>query len=116
MMDTEYSIWLLIFIALMAVLYSSVGHGGASGYLAAMALFGLSPEVMKPAALTMNVFVAGLVLFRLVRAHYFNWQPFLPLALASVSMAYLGGSITLVDTAYRYVVGVALIVAALRFL
>jgi len=100
----------------MAVLYSSVGHGGASGYIAAMALFGLSPEVMKPAALTMNIFVAGLVFFRLARAQYFNWRLFLPLAAASMPMAYLGGSVTLFDTTYKYIVGTALLVAALRFL
>ncbi len=59
-LDSVSFMWLLAFIALAALLYSSVGHGGASGYLAAMALFGLVPAAMKPAALIMNIFVAGL--------------------------------------------------------
>ena len=63
---------LLAFIAFAALLYSSVGHGGASGYLAAMALFGVTPVFMKPAALAMNIAVAGLVFYRLWRAGYFN--------------------------------------------
>ena len=63
---------LLLALFVMAVLYSSVGHGGASGYLAAMALFSLSPESMRPAALVMNIFVAALVWLRLYRAHYLD--------------------------------------------
>ena len=59
---------LLAFIALAATLYSSVGHGGASGYLAAMALFGLAPVFMKPAALAMNIAVAGLVFTGILRS------------------------------------------------
>lgn len=99
-----------------AVLYSSIGHGGASGYLAAMALFGLSPEIMKPAALTMNIFVSAFVLFRLVRAGYFNWRLFYPFALTSIPLAWLGGSIQLSNSTYKYIVGIALLIAALRFL
>lgn len=112
----EIPVALLLLVLVTAVLYSSVGHGGASGYLAAMALFGLSPAIMKPAALAMNVLVAGLVLTRLVRAGYFNWRLFLPFALASVPLAYIGGTLTLTDTSYRYIVGAALLIAALRFL
>jgi hypothetical protein len=62
LLDPSISLWLLLFVASMAILYSSVGYGGASGYLAAMALFGLEPDMMKPAALTMNIFVTVLVL------------------------------------------------------
>ena len=102
----------LIFIA--AVLYSSVGHGGASGYLAAMALFGMAPAAMKPLALSMNIAVAGLGFIRLYRAGYFNGRLFAPFALGSVPAAYIGGAWKLHDTTYRYIVGVALIVAAIR--
>ncbi len=116
MLIEEIPVALLALVFLTAVLYSSVGHGGASGYIAAMALFGLSPAIMKPAALTMNVFVAGLVLLRLVRAGHFDWRLFLPFALASTPLAYLGGAWTITDISYRYVVGVALLIAALRFL
>jgi len=116
MFETDYSVWLLLLVLAMAILYSSVGHGGASGYLAAMALFGLSPETMKPAALTMNIVVSGFVLYRLVSAGYFNWRLFYPFALASIPLAYLGGSIQIADSIYKYIVGIALLIAALRFL
>lgn len=99
----------------MAMLYSSVGHGGASGYLAAMALFGLSPDVMKPAALTMNLFVASLVLFRLYRADYFSWQLFIPIALASMPLAFIGGMLLPQDSTYQYIVGAALLLASVSF-
>ncbi len=97
-----------------AVLYSSVGHGGASGYLAVMALVGLSPLAMKPAALAMNIAVAGLVFARLARAGYFDWRLFLPFALGSIPLAALGGAWTLTDSGYRIIVGAALLLAAAR--
>jgi len=111
--SVDYSLLLLFLIAVMAVLYSSVGHGGASGYLAAMALYGLAPDVMRPAALTMNVFVAGFVLLRLSQAGYFNGRLFLPIAVASMPMAYLGGSLVLDDTLYKAIAGAGLLLAAL---
>jgi len=111
----EYFALLLMMVGMMAMLYSSVGHGGASGYLAAMALFGLAPDVMKPAALTMNIFVASLVLVRLYRAHYFSWKIFLPLAVASMPMAFWGGTLTPDGSTFQYVVGAALLVASFTF-
>lgn len=96
----------------MAVLYSSVGHGGASGYLAAMALFSLAPETMRPAALVMNIFVAGLVWLRLYRADYFDWRVYLPLAVSALPMAYIGGTIQLSASLYYYIVASALLFAA----
>lgn len=107
---------LLILIALAALLYSSVGHGGASGYLAVMALLGATPATMKPAALVMNIFVAGLVAWRLYRAGYFNARLFWPFALGSIPFAFVGGLLTLPANFYRYLVGVALLLAALRLL
>jgi len=108
--------WLLAFIAVAAMLYSSVGHGGASGYLAAMALFGVSAALMKPAALVMNIVVAGLVFVRLWRAGFFHARLFWPFALGSIPLAYLGGAIQLHERAYQYLVAVALLVAAWRLL
>ena len=102
----------LIFIA--AVLYASVGHGGASGYLAAMALFGVAPTAMKPLALSMNIMVAGLGFARLYRAGYFRFRLFWPFALGSIPAAYLGGAWQLTDTTYRVIVGIALLFAAVR--
>ncbi len=95
------------------MLYSSVGHGGASGYLAAMALFGMEPAMMKPAVLTMNIFVTTLVLARLARAGYFNWRLFLPFAAGSLPLAFVGGALTLNASAYRVIVGLSLLLASL---
>lgn len=116
LLDPSISPWLLLLVAAMAVLYSSVGHGGASGYLAAMALFGLVPAVMKPAALTMNIFVTVLVLWRVSRAGAFNWRLFLPFAVASVPMAFIGGAYTINSSVYRIMVGLALLLAMWRLL
>jgi uncharacterized membrane protein YfcA len=103
---------LLIFVA--ALLYSSVGHGGASGYLAAMALFGLAPASMKPTALILNLFVAGLGTFRYARAGYFSWNVFWPFAIFSVPCAFYGGTYQLHDRTYKFILGVALLFAAWR--
>ena len=107
---------LLAFIALAATLYSSVGHGGASGYLAAMALFGVAPLVMKPAALAMNIAVAGLVFYRLWRAGHFDARLFWPFAAGSIPLAFVGGALTLPGGIYKILVGVTLLVAASRLL
>jgi len=114
LLDPFVSNWLLFFIAIAAILYSSVGHGGASGYLAAMALFGLEPALMKPAALTMNIFVTVLVLSRMSRTGFFNWRLFLPFAVASVPMAYIGGAYTINSSDYKVMVGISLLLAMWR--
>lgn len=114
--DAEFSWLFLSAIAVAAVLYSSVGHGGASGYLAVMALYGLDPSIMKPAALTMNVFVTALVLVRLSRAGHFNWRLFTPFIITSIPLAFVGGSVTLDSSVYKIIVGLALIVAMWRLL
>ncbi len=103
---------LLIFAA--AMLYSSVGHAGASGYLAAMALFGLAPAVMKPTALTLNILVATIATVKFYRAGYFSWRLLLPFAVASIPCAFIGGYITLPGHAYKTIVGVILLFAAYR--
>lgn len=112
--DTE-SLLLATLILAAALLYSSVGHGGASGYLAAMALFGVAPAVMKPTALALNVLVSLIAFVRFYRVGAFSWNLFLPLILASVPMAYLGGTLTLPAEYYRPVVGLVLLYAAWRF-
>ena len=103
---------LLIFIA--ALLYSSVGHGGASGYLAAMALFGVAPDVMKPTALVLNLFVSGVGTFRYARAGCFSWKLFWPFAVLSIPCAFLGGKLTLPPSAYKIILGSVLLFAAWR--
>jgi uncharacterized membrane protein YfcA len=78
-----------------AVLYSSVGHAGASGYLAAMALFGVAPEVMKPTALTRNIAVAIITTVRFYRAGHFSWALSWPFLVSSVPLAFVGGAVIL---------------------
>lgn len=101
-------------ILVAAALYSSVGHGGASAYLAAMALVGTSHEVMKPTALTLNILVAGIATFRFWRAGRFCLRTFLVFTVASAPMALVGGYVSLPGTWYRKIVGLALLFAAWR--
>lgn len=101
-------------VLLAAMVYSSVGHGGASGYIAAMALFGLAPSVMRPTALVLNVLVAALGTYRLHRAGLVNWHALGRLGVASVPMAFIGGAIQLPGHWYRVVVGMVLVGAATR--
>ena len=115
-LTTTQLVALFAFVAFAAALYSSVGHGGASGYLAAMALFGVTPVFMKPAALAMNIAVAGLVFYRLWRAGYFDARLFWPFALGSIPLAFVGGALTLPGGVYKILVAVALLVAASRLL
>src|SRR5207245_1359374 len=106
---------LLTFLILIAaLLYSSVGHGGASGYLAAMALFGVAPGVMKPTALVLNLVVAGLGTVRYARAGCFSSNIFWPFAALSIPFAFLGGSWTLPAHIYKIILGLVLLFAAWR--
>ena len=102
----------LIFVA--ALLYSTVGHGGASGYLAAMALFNIAPEVMKPTALVLNLFVAGVGTIRYARAGCFSGNIFWPFAVISIPCAFLGGMWTLPAHIYKLLLGLVLLFAAAR--
>ena len=105
---------LAAFVFLAAALYSSVGHAGASGYLAAMAIVGLAPETMRPTALALNILVATIATARYARAGQFDWRTLWPFALASVPAAFLGGVLHLPTTLYRPLVGVILLLAALE--
>jgi uncharacterized protein len=102
----------LFFVA--ATLYASVGHAGASAYLAAMALVGLSPAVMRPTALVLNLFVASIVVLRFARAGQLPWRSLLPLTAGSIPAAFVGGSIELPDDVYRPLVAVVLLAGAWR--
>src|SRR5688500_574943 len=102
----------LVFLA--AALYSSVGHAGASGYLAAMAIVGLAPETMRPTALALNILVATIATARYARAGQFDGRTLWPFALASVPAAFLGGTLHLPTTLYRPLVGVILLLSALE--
>ncbi len=110
------SVWFLILIGLAAALYASVGQGGGSGYLAVMALYGMSPVYMKPAALIMNIFVTSIVWYRHYRAADFDWTLFGSFVVASMPAAFVGGALTLGASVYRSIVAAALLMAALRLL
>src|SRR3989440_12863558 len=90
-MDYTQLVFLCLAIAVIAFLYSSVGHAGASGYIATMTLFGLVTTVIRPTALVLNILVAAIGSFQFWRAGYFSWKLFWPFALLSVPAAYLGG-------------------------
>lgn len=108
------SILIIFAVFLVAVLYSSVGHGGASGYLAVMAFLAVAPEVTRPTALVLNLFVASIGTFQFWRAGYFSWRLFWPFAVASIPMAFVGGMIHLPTDVYKIVLGVVLCLAAVR--
>src|SRR6266446_4538095 len=95
-----------------AALYASVGHGGASSYLAVMGLFNFAPSVMKPTALALNILVAGVATFKFYRAGLFSWRLFWPFAAVSIPAAFLGGATTLPARWYKILVGGVLLYAA----
>lgn len=99
-----------------AALYSSVGHGGASAYIALMTLFGLAPAEVRPAALVLNIIVAGLGAIRYLRAGRFDWNVFWPFAIAAIPAAFLAGRIELAPSLYKPLLAAALALAALRYL
>lgn len=95
-----------------AALYASVGHAGASAYLAVMGLYSFTPSVMKPTALALNILVAAVATLKFYRAGLFSWRLFWPFALASIPAAFVGGATTLPTRSYKIVVGVVLLYAA----
>ena len=108
------AIVLAVLFLVAATLYASVGHAGASAYLAAMALVGLSPAVMRPTALVLNLFVAGIVVLRFTLAGWLPWRSLLPLVAGSIPAAFVGGSVELPGDLYRPLVAVMLLAGAWR--
>jgi uncharacterized membrane protein YfcA len=113
-MDTTTFFFLCLAIVVIAFLYSSVGHAGASGYIAAMTLFGLVPTDIRPTALVLNILVAIIGSFQFWRAGYFSWKLFWPFALLSVPAAYLGGFLQPSANLLRILIGVVLLFSAAR--
>jgi len=95
-----------------AALYASVGHAGASAYLAVMGLYSFAPSVMKPTALALNILVALVATLKFYRAGLFSWRLFWPFAVVSVPAAFIGGATTLPADWYKVVVGIVLLSAA----
>jgi uncharacterized protein len=104
----------LLFI--VALLYGSVGHGGASGYLALMAIFNVSVDSMKPSALILNLFVSLIAFVQFRKAGYFDLKLFLPFALASVPLSFLGGLVHVDAAIYKVLLGIFLLFAVVRML
>ncbi len=115
-MAIESLVLLCAAILVIAFLYSSVGHAGASGYIAVMTFFSLAPSVIKPAALVLNILVACLATWQFWKAGYFSWKLFWPFAISSVPFAFLGGYISLPTQVFKIVLGILLLYSAARFL
>lgn len=105
---------LLACILAMAALYSSVGHGGASGYIAILALFSLAPDAFKPTALVLNILVSAIATLSFSRAGHFSWHLFWPFAATSIPFSFLGGYLRLPTQVYQPLVGVVLLASAYR--
>ena len=105
-----------IILFVVAFLYASVGHGGASGYLALMAIYGIAPEVMKPTALLLNLFVSGSAFLQFYRGNHFLKYIFLPLAAASIPMSFVGGMLVIEDHIYKKILGALLLLPVIRLL
>src|SRR2546430_14694314 len=114
-MDTTQLVFLFLAIGLIAFLYSSVGHAGASGYIATMTLFGLAPAVIRPTALVLNILVASIGAFQFWRAGYFSWKLFWPFALLSIPAAYVGGYLQPSASILRGLIGAVLLFSPARF-
>lgn len=95
-----------------AALYASVGHAGASAYLAVMGLYNFAPGVMKPTALVLNILVAAVATLKFYRARLFSWRLLWPFAVVSVPAAFIGGAMTLPERGYKVAVGIVLLYAA----
>ena len=104
------------FLFLGAVLYTSVGHAGASAYIAIMTIFDVPPIVIKPTALTLNIFVSFYASLRYIKSQLFHRTLFLSLILGSIPAAFIGGHINLPSHIYKPIIGVLLLASGLRFL
>lgn len=112
----EYVYIFLLILPVVSFLYASIGHGGASGYLALMAIFSVTPELMKPTALLLNLFVAAIAFYYYYKEGYFNKKLFINFAVASIPMSIIGGYIEVDTTIYKKILAVLLLFAILKML
>src|SRR5216117_4112465 len=115
-MDATHFILLFCAIGLIAFLYSSVGHAGATGYIAIMTLGGLAPAIIRPTVLVLNILVAFIAALQFWRAGHFNWKLFWPFALLSVPAAYFGGYLQPSASALKILIGLVLLFSAVRLI
>src|SRR5947209_17894683 len=112
-MEFSHFVPLFLAIGVIAFLYSSVGHAGASGYIAVMTLFGIAPLIIRPSALVLNILVAIIGSFQFWRAGHFSWTLFWPFALLSIPAAYLGGYVKPLASVMRILIGIGILFLAL---
>ena len=103
-------------VFVIALLYSSVGHAGASGYIAVMSLLSVAPSEIKPIALALNILVASIGSFQFWRAGHFSWALFWPFALLAAPFAFLGGYLNLPTHVFKVIVGIVLLASAAQFI
>src|SRR6266545_5639843 len=115
-MDFTHLVLLFIAVALIAFLYSSVGHAGASGYIAVMTLWGVAATTIRPTALVLNILVASISAFQFWRAGHFAWKLFWPFAVLSIPAAYLGGYLQPSASVLRILIGLVLLFSAVRLI
>lgn len=106
----------LLLISIVAFLYASVGHGGASGYLALMVIFGISPQLMKPSALILNIFVSAIAFTQYYRRGFFKWKLLLPFIILSIPLSFIGARIHIETYTYKIILAVCLLIATFRIL
>jgi uncharacterized membrane protein YfcA len=115
-LGNEHIYIFLMILPIVSFLYASVGHGGASGYLALMAVFSFAPDIMKPTALLLNLFVAAISFYYFYKEGYFNKRLFLYFAITSIPLAFIGGTIEVDATIYKKILAVLLLFATLKML
>jgi uncharacterized protein len=112
----DYGILFYLLILIVAALYSSVGHGGASGYLAIMAIFAVSPDNMRASALMLNLFVSAISFYAFYRGGFFRMRLLWPFILLSVPMSFIGARVAIEPSVYRVILGIFLILAVFRMI
>src|SRR5687768_12198955 len=109
--------WLIaLCLLVIGFLYSSVGHGGASGYIAVLSLFGVMPTAYKPLILVINIIVASLAFIQFYRAGYFKWRVCWPFLITSIPLAFLGAQVPVEDKFYNLLLGLALMLPIIRLI
>jgi len=112
----HYELLFVIGLMLIAFFYSSVGHGGASGYLALMALFGLAPDSIRYYALILNLAVSAIAFISYFRAGFFKWRIVFPFLITSIPAAFIGATFSINPVVYKIVLGIMLLLAVIRML
>ncbi len=115
-LSSELFILFSLALIVIAFLYASVGHGGASGYIALMAIFSFPLVYIKPTALILNIFISGVAFWYFRKHKHFKWKLFYPFALTSVPASFIGGYMNIDPTLYKLILGIFLFLAIIRIL